>query len=264
MEPTCRVTLVSGVPYLAGPRPRAISHRGQTPGNVENTIGAFRAALAAGADILESDVHVTRDGVAVLFHDDTLERLTGDPRAISALSWAQLRTIDLGSGEGVPTLEETLSVFPAARFNLDLKSADSPEAACDVVARLGARDRVLLTSFGEKRRRRALRLLPGVASSASAARFLWILLAAKLGVTGLVRLLSRGMCAVQIPVSAAGLKTTTPRFIARLHSAGLEVHFWVINDPAQMQGLLLAGADALITDEIAVARRVIDASEPVS
>lgn len=258
------MAFVSRVTYLAGPRPRVISHRGNTPGYVENTLPAFSAALAAGADILESDVHVSADGVAVLCHDDSLERLTGDTRHIAEMTWADLKQINLGNGSRVPSLEEALRAFPETPFNLDLKSISSPRAACAVIKRLEAVDRVLLASFSDARRREALRLIPRVLSSASARRFFWIALAAKLGATGIVRLLCRDMCAVQIPTRYSGVVTTEPRFIAVLHRAGLEVHFWVINDPDEMRALLRAGADALITDEVATARSLIDSLEPES
>ena len=139
----------SSVPQRA--TPLVLSHRGNMPGFVENTLGGFRAALAAGADVLESDVHVSRDGVPMLFHDETLERLTGDPRRIRDVSSHELKTLDLGAGEGVPTLEDVLETFPTARFNLDMKSPDAPHATAFVLARQIAHDRVLLASFSERK-----------------------------------------------------------------------------------------------------------------
>lgn len=240
-----------------------IAHRGNMPGLTENTLPAFAAALTAGADILESDVRVTRDGTAILAHDDNLLRIVGDRRRIADMTISEVRAIDLGAGVTIPTLREALSTFPNARFNLDLKAPHSPEAAVHAIREVGAADRVLLTSFTESLRREALRLLPGVATSASARLFVRILLAHRLRLHTRMRRLTMGLCAVQIPLRAAGMSTTSRQFLGDLHSGGLEVHYWTVNDEQTMRDLIAAGADAIITDEVALARGIVDAAEPV-
>jgi glycerophosphoryl diester phosphodiesterase len=227
------------------------------PGFVENTLGGFRAALAAGADVLESDVHVSQDGVPMLFHDETLERLTGDHRRVRDVSSDELRALDLGAGEGVPSLEEVLVALPRARFNLDMKSPDAPHATTSVITRHSAHDRVLLASFSEKNRRRVHRLMPEVATSVSARQFVAILCAAKLGLAGLVKRLAGRATAMQIPTRALGMDTSTARFIALAQSCSVRVEYWVINDEDEMRLLLERGADGLVTDGVALAREVI-------
>ncbi|MCF8541015.1 MAG: glycerophosphodiester phosphodiesterase [Aurantimicrobium sp.] len=239
------------------PTPLLLSHRGNMPGFVENTLGGFTAALASGADILESDVHVSRDGVAMLFHDESLERLTGDHRRVRDVSSDELRALDLGAGEGVPSLEEVLVALPSARFNLDMKSPDAPHATASVITRLNAHDRVLLASFSGKNRRKVHRLMPEVATSVSAGQFVAIVFAAKLGLAGLMKRLAGRATAMQIPTRALGMDTATARFIALAQRCGVRVEYWVINDEANMRLLLKRGADGLVTDSVALAREVI-------
>ena len=228
------------------------------PGFAENTLGGFTAALAAGADVLESDVHVSRDGVPMLFHDETLERVAGDPRRIADVDSAELRDLDLGFGEGVPSLSQVLHALPHAHWNLDMKSKDAPRASARVITECGAEDRVLLASFSGRNRRAVQRLMPLVQTSVSAGQFVLILISAKLGVRPLVtRLLSRAS-ALQIPERALGLDTTTPRFIALVRSCGVRLEYWVINDQTTMRRLVKRGADGLVTDNVTLARRVVD------
>ena len=252
------VAIMATGTYMAARRPRLLSHRGEMPGFVENTLGGFRAALAAGADVIESDIQVSRDGIPVLFHDDTLVRLTGSPARICDVTAHELGEMDLGRGEGVPTLEAALSSLPHALFNLDVKSPTSPEVATSVIRSLNAESRVLLASFSERNRRTVKRLLPGVAASASSSLFVRILIADRFGMKRQVRRLTRQIDAVQIPTRGAGMNLTHRSFIARLHEAGVEVHFWVINEPQEIRRLLDAGADGLVTDDVVTARRVID------
>ena len=228
------------------------------PGYAENTLAGFTAALAAGADVLESDVHVARDGVPVLFHDDTLERLIGDPRRIADVDSTELSELDLGSGQGVPTLSAVLQALPQAQWNLDMKSKDAPAASASVITECGAQDRVLLASFSGRNRRAVQRLVPQVATSASAGQFLLILISAKLGLRALVARLVSRVSALQIPERALGIDTTTPRFMALMHSCGVRVDYWVVNDETTMRRLLQRGADGLVTDNVAAARRVVD------
>jgi glycerophosphoryl diester phosphodiesterase len=227
------------------------------PGFVENTLGGFRAALTAGADVLESDVHVSRDGVPMLCHDETLERLTGDPRRIRDVSSDELRALDLGHGEGIPALEDVLRALPTARFNLDMKSPDAPGATASVLAKQNAHDRVLLASFSERNRRRVHALMPQVSTSVSAAQFVAIVFAARLGLSGLVRLFIGRAKALQIPPRALGMDTSTARFMKLVKGPDVRVHYWVINNDDQMRLLLDRGADGLVTDSVSLARQVI-------
>lgn len=201
-------------------------------------------------------MHASSDGIAVVSHDPSLERVAGLPGLVADHTLAELEAIDLGGGQGLSSLATVLSAFPSARFNIDVKAMDAALPTAAAIRAAGATDRVLVTSFSEKRRRAVVRALPGVASSASGALFLPALLLAKIGATPLVRLVLRGVDAVQVPERAVGLTIATARTIRRLQRAGVEVHFWTINDEASMIRLLDLGADGLVTDRCDVALRI--------
>ena len=238
---------------MAGPTPRFLAHRGLALDVPENTIDAILRAEKAGAAYIETDVRSTSDGVAVLFHDETLERITGKKLPISELDSEALKYIDLGGGARIPTLYQALVEFPRLRFNIDVKSADAITATALAVNDAGAEHRVLVTSFSERRRSRAVKKLANVVSSASAPRFIAILVAAKCGAVPVVKFFARGLVAVQVPRRSGVIEVITPRVLATLHEAGLEVHVWTINSPAEMVELIGMGCDGIVTDRIDVA-----------
>jgi glycerophosphoryl diester phosphodiesterase len=237
--------------------PRVIAHRGFAVDAPENTLLAFERALALGITHLETDVRATRDGTPVLWHDKTVTRVGRLSARIADLDLEQLRAIDLGAGQRVATLREALEAFPEARFNIDVKSLDAADATVAVITELEAQARVLLTSFSERRRARAVRPLPGVATSASAPRLAVAILACRLGLTPVVRLALRGIDAVQMPDRVLRVRTTTPAMVRRLHAAVREVHVWTINDPHAMRRLVDAGVDGIVTDRSDEARSAV-------
>ncbi|HSP52553.1 MAG TPA: glycerophosphodiester phosphodiesterase family protein [Cryobacterium sp.] len=244
--------------FLEGVGPRVFAHRGLSLDAPENTLLAFRHALAAGATHLETDVHATDDGIAVLSHDADHD-VEGTRIRLDQLTMGELRRIALGKGQSFASLSEGLDAFPEARFNIDVKSAAAVEAAATAVRDAGAIDRVLITSFSETRRRRTAALLPGVATSASASVVMRVVLAAESGAAAPVRHVLKGLTAVQVPESVRFLRILSPRFIRRVHAAGVEVHVWTINDPVDMNRLLDLGVDGLVTDRCDLAAAVIAA-----
>lgn len=244
--------------YFSPDPPRVIAHRGFALSAPENTALAFEHALTLGVTHLETDVRATSDGVPVLWHDETLDRIGGVAAYIAEVTLAELRSIDLGDGQRIITLAEALEAFPQARFNIDVKSVDAADASAAVILAAGAADRVLITSFSEARRLRALQTLTDVATSASAPRLVLAVLAARAGLTVVTRLALRGVDAVQMPVRILGVSTTTRTVIRRLHSAVREVHVWTINDEGEMRRLFDAGVDGIVTDRPDLARELLD------
>jgi glycerophosphoryl diester phosphodiesterase len=212
--------------------------------------------LSAGATHLETDVHTSADGVAVLSHDPDLTRLVGRSVRVGDLTMAELRRIDLGHGQSFVSLAAALDAFPEARFNIDIKTDLAVQPAARAIRDARATARVLITSFSEGRRRRTVSALRGVASSASVFRFAWALIGAKLGLAPLVRLALRSLDAVQVPERAGILRVITPRVVRAMHSAGVEVHVWTVNDPSDMIRLLDAGVDGLVTDRCDLGKAV--------
>jgi glycerophosphoryl diester phosphodiesterase len=234
-----------------------LAHRGLATAAPENTLLAFVRALAAGAAYLETDVHASADGVAVISHDPDLRRVAGRDVRISQLTAAELSRIDLGEGQGFPTLAEALDAFPDARFNIDVKDAAAAGPAADAILAARATSRVLIGSFSGRRRLAAVRRLPGVATSISSLGVAVTVIAAKLGARPLVRRALRGVDAVQIPLRVLGMRATTRRVIDAVHDAGAEMHVWTINDPAVMRRLLDRGVDGIISDRCDLALDVV-------
>jgi glycerophosphoryl diester phosphodiesterase len=243
--------------YLSPAPPRVFAHRGLATEVPENTLLAFAAAVSAGARYVETDVHASADGACVIAHDPDLTRVAGRTARVDSLTLAELRAVDLGQGQSFCTLEEALAAFPDTRFNIDVKSAAAVGPVVRAITRAGASHRVLVSSFSESRRSRALRGLPLVVSSASARRFAIALVAGKLGLQPIVNVVLRGLVAVQVPERALGLSITTPPMIARLHRAGVEVHIWTVNDPERMTQLLDLGVDGIVTDRVDLALAVV-------
>ena len=248
---------MAALPYFEPARPRVFAHRGLALDAPENTLLAFAHALAVGVDHVETDVQASRDGVAVVAHDDDLSRVGGTSDRVDALTAAELARLDLGAGQHMPTLAEALDAFPDLRFNIDLKSEASIAPTIEAIRKTRAEQRVLLTSFSEQRRRAALRMLPEVATSASGPRFALALAASVVRATPAVRRALTGIHAVQIPERALGLSTVTPARIRAFHSAGVEVHVWTIDEPAIMARLLDLGVDGIVTDRADLALEVI-------
>jgi len=236
-----------------------LAHRGLALDAPENTLLAFAAAVGMGITHIETDVHASRDGVAVISHDPQLDRVAGIAGRVDALSMSQLRRVDLGHEQGFVSLAEALDVFPETRFNIDIKSADAVAGTVAAIRAAKAVDRVLVTSFSEARRRAAVRQLPGVATSASSSVFAAALAAGKAGATPLLRRILRGVDAVQVPESYSGVSITTGSMISRLHSAKVEVHVWTVNDAPAMHRLLDLGVDGIVTDRADIALGVLAA-----
>jgi glycerophosphoryl diester phosphodiesterase len=243
--------------FFAPAPPRVFAHRGLAIDAPENTPLAFAKAIAAGAGYIETDVHASADGIAMIAHDEDLKRTAGRDVRVAQLTKSELARLDLGQQQHMPTLAEVLDGFPETRFNIDIKSVDAVDPVVRTILDLKAVDRVLVSSFDERRRRAAVAALPGVATSASATRFLRALAAAKVGADAAVRRALRGIHAVQIPERALRVSTITPRTLSAFHAAGVEVHVWTINEPDRMRLLLDAGVDGIVTDRADLALQVV-------
>jgi len=229
---------------------QVLAHRGLVSEFVpENTLKAFADALHAGADVIETDIQCTKDGVAIIFHDDDLIRLAGIPKKISESSWKEISVIDIGFGKRIPSLEQALTDFPNARFNLDIKTKLAEAPVAEVVNRLQAHKRVLISSFSDLRSKRTVNSIVGeVRTSAGSWRVLGLWLSFAIGATPLFSLLTRKVSALQIPVSQFGLRFDSKRFIALALANKLEVHFWTINDVELVRKLKSLGATGVVTD----------------
>ncbi len=225
-------------------RPLVIAHRGASGTSPENTLAAFRRAAELGADMIELDVQVTRDGAVVVIHDYTLERTTSGTGPVHAHTLADIRRCDAGGwfdpafrGERVPTLTETFAAV-ALPVNVELKpvSADDLEVrALAVVEEAGALERTVFSSFAmdalERLRAR---------SAAAALAVLWETDRIGDAVAWARRV---GARALHLRKDAA-----TPRTLEIAAAQHLPVRVWTVNDQAEMGRLAAAGVEGIFTD----------------
>jgi glycerophosphoryl diester phosphodiesterase len=247
-------------------RPRVLAHRGlltvadRRQGVAENSFTAVAAAHAAGAVYIESDCHLTADGTVVLFHDDDLSRVTGDPRRVSQVSVRDMDALMADRG-GLITLEQALDAFPAVRFNLDVKAKDAAPEVGRIVAPYA--HRVLLTSFSDERRRAALaaaeRAGAGIrpATSAGSATIARVIGALSSRSSRLMRRALAGVDALQVPERHGRLRIVSPRLIEAAHRHDVEVHVWTVNEAGDMRKLLAMGVDGLVTDRADLALSIV-------
>jgi glycerophosphoryl diester phosphodiesterase len=223
-----------------------------------NSLGAFREAAKLGFRYMETDVRATRDGVLVIQHDRRLAGGCGVHGPVDQLYWRDVRKADLGAGETIPTLEDLLAALPAARVNIDIKADSAVEPTVAVIERLKVHDRVLVTSFSDRRRRLALRLLSRrVVSGAGTGVFL-ALLAAKTPASRAYawRMLRDSDC-LQLPPRLGRLPVITPGLVRAMHATGRQVHAWTVNDPDLMHALLDIDVDGIVTDRADLLRDVL-------
>ncbi|WP_373428886.1 glycerophosphodiester phosphodiesterase [Streptomyces rishiriensis] len=242
-------------PYLDHPGPIPFAHRGGAADGLENTAAQFRRAVEAGYRYIETDVHATRDGRLVAFHDSTLDRMTDGAGRIADLSWSEVTRARVAGKEPVPLFEELLETFPQVRWNVDLKAEPALHPLLDLIARTGAWDRVCVGSFSEARVERAQRLAgPRLATSYGTRGVLNL----RLRSWGVPAALRRSAVAAQVPESQSGIQVVDHRFVHAAHARGLQVHVWTINDADRMHRLLDLGVDGIMTDHIDTLREVME------
>ena len=257
-------------PFLDWPGPLAFAHRGGAGDAPENTLPAFSRAVELGYTYLETDAHVTRDGVVYAFHDDALDRTTDGRGRIDSLDAAVVGAADAGhtftpdggrsypwrgAGLRVPRMEELLTAWPHVRVNIDLKSDGVVAPLVALVRRLGVVDRVCIGSFDDARIARAgalggpdLCLSAGPRAVARARLASWTRLPLRLA----------GIRALQVPVRGGGVTLVDARLLTAAHRAGMQVHVWTVDEAPEMERLLDLGVDGVMTDRPAVLREVLE------
>jgi len=231
---------------------------------LENTLAAFEHAVALGYTYLETDVHVTSDGVLLAFHDTVLDRVTDRTGPIAELTLAEVRAARLrgihgGDHHQIPTLAELFDAFPQVRFNIDLKAAGAVPALAAFLDERDAHDRVVVGSFAVRRLRAFRRITAGkVPTSAHPLEVIAYLLSPS---ARLARLAGDDFVAFQVPhrhtVWGRVVPVVTKRFVERAHRAGKQVHVWTIDDPEEMTELLDLGVDGLMTDRTDLLKEVL-------
>ena len=142
-----------------GTVPIPFAHRGGTSDYPENTAPAFEHAVALGYRYLETDVHLTADGVLVAFHDNDLLRTCGHRGEIIAMRWDEIAALRVDGREPIPLMRDLFERWPEVRFNIDCKADAAVEALAQLVEKTGAIDRVCIGAFSHRRLQRLRRRL---------------------------------------------------------------------------------------------------------
>ncbi|MBI3403543.1 MAG: glycerophosphodiester phosphodiesterase [Acidobacteria bacterium] len=226
--------------FFESSRSLVFAHRGGAALAPENTIAAFDTGIAFGADGLELDVRLSRDGVVVVHHDRLLDRTTPLRGPVAD------RTADELARADVPAIADVLARYRDARIIIEMKenAAALARATVDAVRRAGAVDRVCLGAFGRRVLREARAIEPSIATSAAREEVRWALY------RSWVRwpVPRVGYAGFQVPEMAGRTRVVSPRFIDAAHRAGLGVQVWTVDTAEDARRLLAWGVDALITD----------------
>ncbi len=246
------------VAYLAAEHPIRFAHRGSRELWPENTWYGFDAAVGRlGYRYIETDVQVTKDGVVVVFHDDTLDRTTNGVGKVADWYWADIANLDAGytftpdgssfplrgTGIRVSNLVDTFERYPDVRFNLDLKARGCEWAVAEAISRTGRHDTVLVGSFNDRRLSRFRRITKGLVATAAGPRASILMYAASRA----GRPFSTPHAAFQLPVKVRGVGVDR-RLVDAIHASGSQLHVWTVNDPGEMRSLLDSGVDGIVSD----------------
>ena len=226
--------------------PLIIAHRGASAEKPENTLAAFRRALALEVDGIELDVHVTRDGVPVVFHDASLARLTGTRGRLAGKTWAELSALRVLGREPIPRLVDVLRLTRGLIVaQIELKAGPvAPVIRAIKAAR--AADWVILASFHSRLVAEARTLAPAIPRM--------LISEGRSAPITLVRQLAAGG-AVGLSVNHEAIRS--PVWIKYFQQRGYSVWSWTVNDPAIAKRLAGWGIDALLGDDPALMRRAV-------
>jgi glycerophosphoryl diester phosphodiesterase len=225
-----------------------IAHRGASGSCPENTRVAFERAIEAGADMVEMDCQLSKDGHVVVFHDERLDRITGVKGFVGSKTLKQLRAMDAGrwfkksfKGEKILTLEEALDIVKdRADLNLEIKVWRRGQVGIEIkilfiLSHYDYLDRTIITSFNYDTLARLRELAPearigilyavgGKEDPFQAARRL-------------------GACCIQVQKELLNAET-----LARAREIGLRTYVWTVNEPPQMERYTRLGVDGIISD----------------
>jgi glycerophosphoryl diester phosphodiesterase len=226
-----------------------IAHRGASGSAPENTLAAFAAALAVGADMVELDVHLSRDGEVMVIHNDSVDRRTNGTGMVADMTRAELQRLDAGSwfserfgGEPIPALEEVLSLAKGRlRVNVEIKTGylgpfsmdDLVDRTVAVVENQQMIDRVIFSSFDPPALKRIAEKWPDAARA--------LLLDTPWQASAVVK-------AEKFRIIHCARNTVNARSLRAARAGGLRVNVWTVNREAEMERFIEAGADGIITD----------------
>jgi glycerophosphoryl diester phosphodiesterase len=240
------------------PQPIIFAHRGASAHAPENTLAAFELALAENADAIELDVKLSADGHAIVIHDPTVDRTTGNHHRVKDLPLRELQALDAGSffsdkfhGEKIPTLEEVFEAVGKRTFiNVELTNYNTPhdplvETVCRLVKKCGLEEHVMFSSFFAYNLSKARTYLPEVPRG---------LLAFDGWLGAWAR--SFGFAFGKYQALHPYLADVTSQQVQRVHRLNRRIHVWTVNVAEDMRRLFDWGVDAIFTDDPQLAVQV--------
>jgi glycerophosphoryl diester phosphodiesterase len=253
----------AAIPYYAdAPLPLVIAHQGGDGLWPGDTMCAFRHAADLGVDVLEMDAHLTKDGVLVLAHDESVDRTTDGGGEIGALTLEELQQLDAGydwttdegqtypyRGQGliIPTLEEVFQAFPGMRMLIEIKKVSQPinGPLCDLIHEYKMQDKVMVASFDDAVLDLFREDCPGIATSGARDEVTNFVFLSKVGLGFLA---APRYQSLQVPQESSGITIMTQHFVRAAQRRNLHVEPWTIDDPDTMREFLDWGVDGIITD----------------
>ncbi len=251
-------------PYYAEPlnRPLVIAHQGGDGVWPGETMLAYQNAAALGVDVLEMDIHITKDGALVLMHDETVDRTTNGTGEVEAMTLEEIKQLDgaydwspdggktfpyRGRGIQVATLEEIFQAFPEYRMTIEIKKTNAPMAKplCELIRKYDMQNKALVASFHDERLKEFRAECPEVATSGAKNETTLFVLLSKAYLHGFY---SPKFFALQAPQASGGITVMTEAFVRAAHSRNLAVEPWTINDEETMKKFIAWGVDGIITD----------------
>jgi len=242
--------------------PLVIAHQGGDEVWPGDTLFAYQNAAALGVDVLEMDIHISRDGVLVLMHDEKVDRTTDGTGEIESMTLAELKQLDAGFGwsldEGktfpfrgqgitVTTLEEVFQAFPEKHMTIEIKKSNASmvKPFCELIRKYEMQDKVLVASFYDDKIKEFRAECPDVATSSAKQETTVFVLLSKAFLSGFY---SPKFLSLQVPEESGGITIMTEAFVRAAHARGLAVEVWTINDKETMQKLISWGVDGIMTD----------------
>ena len=230
--------------YLEYDGLKVLAHRGGAEESYENTTESFEYSELLGCEFIETDVQVSSDGIPYIFHDDDLKRILNKPVRFDSLSSNEIDDLSIFNSCKIPKLSDTLLRFPNLCFQIDFKTDEVVMPALDVINDMNVFDRVCIASFSSKRLQNVRSLYPDLCISMGPNEVFKTLLASLNLFKGEIP----GDC-LQIPMSYYGIKIVSKRFVDFVHSRGLKIMIWTINDIKTFKYLIDLGVDGIITDK---------------
>lgn len=263
-----RATPMAAHPFFRAddPSPLVIAHQGGDGERPSNTMVAFQYAVELGVDVLEMDIHSTRDGVLVTIHDATVDRTTNGTGRVHDFTFAELQELDAGyewptveeeagrtdrpyRGQGIviPALEEVFSTFPQMRMVIEIKQTEPSivQPFCDLLREYSMQEQVIVASFHPEPMYAFRDACPEVATAGVEEEILPFFVLNTVGLSGAYQPTAE---AFQVPEYSGDLHVVTQRFVENAHAKNVMVQPWTINSVDQMERMVDVGVNGIMTD----------------